>query len=476
MTVTRRCFGLLHAVFLWAALTAPAAPALNPLFGDGMVVQQEMRVPVWGTADPGEKVTLTFAEQTQEAVADERGQWKVWLEPMPASTEPRVLRVASSAPGGAEAVVSGVLVGEVWLCGGQSNMAYPMPRKANAEAIAEADLPMLRLFTVRRVLADTPLPSVSGRWAACTPKTVSSFSATGYWFGHELVARREVPVGLICSAWGGTCVEAWTSPRALESTPELQRLRDAQSARKRGNHNEPSVLYNAMIAPLGQFAVRGVIWYQGERNAWRDNAGADYRLLFPALIHDWREQWKPQRLPFLFVQLPNWTPVEQDPNAESKWGEIREAQAAALRLPDTAMAVMIDSGDTADIHPPNKQPFGHRLALAAQAVAYGEDVVYHSPMYREIKREGKRIRILFDYADGPLVVRGGEKLKWFAVAGDDRRFVWAEAELDGTSVLVWSDEVPDPVAVRYAWWMNPLAVNLYIVAGLPVAPFRTDDW
>jgi len=469
---------LASLLLLGFASAAQAADALRlaGLFGDRMVLQQGKALPVWGHAAPGLAVTVTLGTATGTGKSGPDGTWRVELPAQAAGTN---LELKVTAPGMPEIVCRDVSIGEVWLCGGQSNMAYPMPKAGNEAAYAAADLPQVRFFNVKQVASAEPASTVEGRWVVCSPEALAGLSGTAYCFGREIHQARQAPVGLICSAVGGTTVEAWTSAERLGSTPALAALAAAQEARRKGEAiNAPSALFNGMIAPLAPFALRGVIWYQGENNAWREHPGADYRVLFPALITDWRAQWREPELPFLYVQLPNWTPVTDDPNAPSPWGEIREAQAAALALPNTAMAVMIDSGDTRDTHPPDKTPFGRRLALAARGLVYGEAVTWRSPMYKNMQVQDGKVRITFDMAAGDrLVVKGAGAPKWFAVAGQDRRFVWADARLeeDGT-VLVWSDQVPEPVAVRYAWWMNPLGVNLYGATGLPVAPFCTDDW
>jgi sialate O-acetylesterase len=473
----RRALLLVCLLTLGGARAGQAADALRlaGLFGDQMVLQQGKALPVWGHAAPGLAVTVRLGTAAETGITGPDGAWRVELPSQTAGTN---LTLTVSAPGTPEIVCRDVSVGEVWLCGGQSNMAFPMPKAGNEAAYAAADLPQVRFFTVKQAAAAAPAATVEGRWVVCSPEALAGLSGTAYCFGREIHQARKVPVGLICSAVGGTTAEAWTSAEKLASTPALAALAAAQEARRKGEAiNAPAAVFNGMIAPLAPFALRGVIWYQGEQNAWREHPGADYRALFPALIADWRGQWRDPELPFLYVQLPNWTPAADDPNAASAWGEIREAQAAALALPRTAMAVTIDNGDTKDIHPPDNMPFGRRLALAARGLVYGEAVAWKSPLHKSMQPEDGKIRITFDTAGGRLVVKGGGAPKWFAVAGQDRRFVWADARLDADgTVLVWSDQVPEPVAVRYAWWMNPLGVNLYSETGLPVAPFRTDAW
>jgi sialate O-acetylesterase len=291
-----------------------------------------------------------------------------------------------------------------------------------------------------------------------------------------------VPIGLIHSSWGGTIAEAWTSAEALQKLPDfaerlqqVERIRAAGEsslpANQRRNPNVCTVLYNAMIAPLVPFGMKGVIWYQGESNAGR---AYQYRTLLPTLIEDWRNRWGEGAFPFLIVQLANFLPVKPEPG-EDEWAELREAQLfTAQKVPNCGLAVTIDIGDAADIHPKNKQEVGRRLALAALGIAYKRRIEYSGPIYKSYSREGSSIRIRFTHVDGGLVAHGGA-LQGFAIAGPDRKFVWAQARIEGDTVVVWSPAVSDPVAVRYGWAINPV-VNLYNREGLPASPFRTDDW
>jgi len=379
------------------------------------------------------------------------------------------------------------------------------------DEMARADYPLLRLFTVQKAVAGKPQGEVKGYWVAARPQTVGEFSAVGYFFGRELLKVLNVPIGMIHSSWGGTPAESWTSRGTLESDPEFNSILDSgtkllspypkvfedfeqqlgqwrQDSDKaesdgapvpnaptapddpRRNPWRPAGLFNAMIMPLTPYAIRGAIWYQGESNADRP---AQYRKLFPAMIRDWRRAWEEGDFPFLFVQLANWS----IPQPRSNWSELREAQLTTLSLPKTGMAVTIDIGDASDIHPKNKQDVGYRLALAAQAIAYGRDVIYSGPIYESMAVEGEKIRLRFKYVYGGLVAKNSHAsaLSGFEIAGDDHKFVAAEAKIDGDTVVVRSEKAPHPVAVRYAWAMNP-SCNLYNRAGLPASPFRTDDW
>jgi sialate O-acetylesterase len=405
-----------------------------------------------------------------------------------------------------------ILIGEVWVCSGQSNMQWSVRQAANPEQeIAAAGYPKIRLFTVTRKVADKPQSDCEGSWITCSPETVPSFSAVGYFFGQELHQQLDVPVGLIHTSWGGTPAEAWTRRGVLESEPDcipiLQRFDEAMAkypeAKKKydesmiewkeavkkakaegknqprrprppfgpGNPHSPAGLYNAMIAPLIPYGIRGAIWYQGESNASR---AYQYRKLFPAMITNWRQDWGQGKFPFLFVQLANFMAVDSEP-VDSAWAELREAQLMTLALPKTGMAVIIDIGEAKDIHPKNKQDVGKRLALWALAKTYRKKMVYSGPIYKSMKTEGNQITLDFEHVGGGLVAGGGEPLKGFAVAGEDQKFVWADAKIEGDTVVISNDGVSEPIAVRYGWANNPVC-NLYNEEGLPASPFRTDDW
>jgi sialate O-acetylesterase len=402
--------------------------------------------------------------------------------------------------------------GEVWVCSGQSNMAMQVQSSNDSkEEIAAADYPNIRLFTVSRKVAQKPLNDCQGSWSQCSPETVPSFSAVGYFFGRKLHQELNVPIGLIHTSWGGTPAEAWTRIELLKANPDFEPIlarhaerlanfprakreysekleqwkQAAEKAKVEGknpprrpraplgpdNPHSPAGLYNGMIAPLIPYGIQGAIWYQGESNASR---AYQYRRLFPTMITNWRKDWRQGNFPFLFVQLANFMDTKPDPG-ESAWAELREAQTMTLSLPNTGMATIIDIGEAKDIHPKNKQDVGKRLALWALAETYNNDIVYSGPLYKSMKIEGGRIRLSFDHVGGGLVSRGDEILKGFAVAGADREFVWADAEIDGNTIVVGSDKVAEPVAVRYGWADNPVC-NLYNKEGLPAGPFRTDGW
>jgi sialate O-acetylesterase len=488
---------------------------LPKLISDGMVLQQAMPVNVWGTADPGEHITVKMQDQSLSTVADASGHWQIKLNPL-SPGGPFTLTVA----GKNTVVLHDVLVGEVWVCSGQSNMEMPVGVNPGGwssgvlnyqDEIARADYPTLRLFTVQHAVADKPQSDVQGSWVAAHGDAVSNFSATAYFFGRDLQRVLNVPVGLIHSSWGGTTAEAWTSRGTLESDPEFksildggtkllstypkifqdykqqltQWLRESDTAEAlglvvptppsvprdpRGDPALPSGLFNGMVKPLTPFTIRGVIWYQGESNADRP---FQYRKLFPAMIHDWRQAWGEGDFPFLYVQLANWGVH----SLKWRWPDLREAQAMALSVPKTGMAVAIDIGDGSDIHPKNKQEVGYRLALAAEGIAYGRDVVYSGPTFDSMTSEDGKLRLRFKNAEGGMVSKSLSivSVSGFEISGDDRKFTTADAKIEGDTVVVSSTEVAHPVAVRYGWGMNPRP-SLYNRAGLPASPFRTDRW
>jgi len=452
--------------FLLLAATPREAQAdvkLASVFSDGMVLQRDRTLAVWGTADAGESVSVSLAGNQAQTAADGDGAWSVHL-PAAAAGGPHEL----VAKGKNAITLKDVLVGEVWVCSGQSNMQWPLSESLNAaEEIAAADHPTIRLLQVPATISDEPLANLSMRWQPCSPSTIPNFSAVGYFFGRKLNEDLGVPVGLINSSWGGTCSEAWTSRESL--APEFPAL----LARQHGldDPNKPTVLFNGMVSPLLPLTVRGAIWYQGESNADR---GYQYRSLFRTLIRDWRHAWGDPDFAFFFVQLANFGEPLAEPG-DNHWAELREAQLMALAEPRTGMAVAIDIGEANDIHPRNKQDVGKRLALSALAGIYGRDVVSSGPLYDGCIVEQGKARVRFQHVDGGLKTSDGKALRGFAIASEDRRFVWADAVIDGNAVVVSSPDVAHPAAVRYGWHHNP-DVNLVNSAGLPASPFRTDDW
>ncbi|MEO5715502.1 MAG: GDSL-type esterase/lipase family protein [Luteolibacter sp.] len=427
----------------------------NGLFHSGAVLQRGVVVPVWGTAGDGTKIAVQFAGQVVTTTAS-GGKWLVKLKPMPASSEPRVMKIVGSTT----ITLENILVGDVWLASGQSNMERQLgPRQGQKELVgwresaAAANFPLIREFKLPLKFSATPEQDTSARWAVCNPENAPNFSAVGFYFARDLQPKIRVPVGIIHSSWGGTVIEAWTSPEVLK-----QEGVDVGEAR---NQNSPAVLYQAMIAPLLPFPIKGVLWYQGESN---NGNAREYRDRFPAMIADWRKRWNAPKLPFLFVQIA--------PHKDMS-PELREAQFLTLaKSENTAMAVITDIGDANDIHPANKEPVGVRLSLAARALAYGEKIEWSGPLYKSMKISGDRVGLTFTHAGKDLEAKGGD-LKGFTIAGADGKFVPAAAEIHGTSVIVSSKEVPVPKAVRYGWENVP-DVNLFNQDGLPASPFRTD--
>ena len=650
---------LLLFIFTFFLISPVLAEVRVPaIIGDNMVLQQDKKVRIWGWANPNEKVSVELAKQKGSTITDANGHWQVLIGPFKAGG-PFDLTITGSNT----LAIKNVLIGEVWVCSGQSNMEWPLINAQNgADAVAQANYPEIRLFTVQKATSTSPLDDVKGQWIVTTPDKVGQFSAVGYFFGRELNQKLKIPIGLIHTSWGGTPAEAWTSQSALSTSAELQPIleryqqglkdlpqrqqdfarrlaewseknlyqdpgnkgeslgyaepktntadwpnmnlpqyfetaglkmdgavwfrkevevpqdwvgktlelnlaaiddydttyfngtrvggigpetpnsyvvprrykippdlvkpgkniiavRVFDSAGEGGfgagnmslrpdgsaaeglplagawgykveleltpkapdwgsrpeavgptNQNSPSVLYDAMIAPLIPMTIRGAIWYQGESNAGR---AFQYRTLFPTMIRNWRSAWGQGDFPFYFVQLANWQPLKDEPG-ESEWAELREAQTLTLREPQTGMAVIIDIGDTKDIHPRNKIDVGHRLALWALANVYGQKAEYSGPLFDKFSVEGDKIRVKFKHAEG-LKTSDGSAPKGFAIAGEDHKFVWAEAKIEGDEIVVWSKEVAKPVAVRYAWADNPVC-NLYNKTGLPASPFRTDDW
>jgi sialate O-acetylesterase len=482
---------------------------LASVFSDNMVLQRDKPVPVWGTGAPGEKVLVEIAGQTQWGTVDRSGNWRVQLDPLNESSTPQMLWVV--APLTEEKTkVSNVLVGDVWLCGGQSNMKWNLGGTLESQdIIQQADHPNLRLLQVPKNIQSQPTSEFSASWVASSPATVSKFSAVGYLFGQRIHRETDVPIGLILCAEGSTSVECWVSNETLESdlfSPAITKWRDVEAnwddpavrakhihkTEKRPEGIQPSDArtypggcYNGMLNPLFPFAIKGVVWYQGEANRLR---GQQYQSLFPAMVQEWRSRFEQDDFKFYQVQLPEiGKPSGQI--GDSPIAELREAQQmAADNDPLIEMAVIIDSDQGGNIHPKNKQLPGNRLARIALTKDYGKGVEFRGPVFSEMKIKGNRIFLSFDHLGGELVagkrtaptslevVPEGDELANFAVAGADQIFHPARAKIDGDVVMVQSDEVKNPVAVRYAWADNPVGCNFYNAAGLPASPFRTDDW
>jgi len=451
---------LLGLVACCAASSARAEVVPDNLFTDNAVVQRDVKLPVWGTTTESENVTVRFAGQEVSA-QPANGRWQVELAPLAVNSQPATLTVTQ---GDTKVERKNILVGDVWICGGQSNMRWMVTQAAGGgAAIATARNDKLRLFTVDRF--GVPMPTADpDHWLVSDPETVPSFSAVGYYFGRDLQQSLDIPIGLISSNVGGTDAARWTSKEVLAANDELKVWTTRQS----------SDLWKAMIVPLTKFPIRGVIWYQGETNAPR---AWQYRTLLPAMIRCWRDAWGQGDFPFLMVQIapfPNNQPLPKEP-AESTWAELREAQLLTSQtVPNVGLVVITDLADDRDLHPRRKREVGERLALAAKAMAYSQNVDYSGPMYEKQTVSGDKIILNFKHVGSGLVAADGD-LRGFAIAGEDKKFYNANAKIDGDTVVVSSDQVPHPIAVRYGWADCPI-VNLWNKDGRPACPFRTDDF
>ena len=495
-----RFLASIAAFFLLFLASGVADVTLPSLLADHMVVQRGLPVHLWGMADPHEDIAVTFRGETKSTAADELGRWSLYLSPGEAGGPFQM-----SVKGTNTIILNDVLVGDVWVASGQSNMEFPMKELSNANAeIAAAHYPKIRIFRVEHRPSDFPRSDVPAKtWALCTPASVANSSAVAYYFARDLYQKMNVPIGLIESFWGGTPAESWTSLHSLaadaslmpvfaersrtlddqETTTlrlqqadqefqkaETQAKAEGKPAPDRPWHPDfaawaPSALFNGMIAPLTRFPIRGVIWYQGEANSG-DRAPL-YAHLFQTMIRDWRQAWDEGDFPFLFVQIANW-----NTEPEGRWPEVRDAQRKALALRNTGMTVTIDIGDPVDIHPKNKLDVGKRLALAARAIAYGEKIEWSGPLYRGLTHEDHAMRVSFDHSNG-LAAKSGA-LVGFEIAGADGKFIAADAKIEGESVVVSNPTVTDPVSVRYAWAANPTC-NLVNREGLPASPFQAPE-
>jgi len=502
-------------IVLASLLTLPAAHgavSLPSWLGSGMVVQRDKPILLRGTAEPGEEVRISQGDKEVTAKADAKGKWSVMLPPRPAGPIPDIV-----VESGNKIVLADLLAGDVWLASGQSNMEFKLRRAAGADAeIPKAKHDSIRLFKVGRQIAKEPAPDVRGEWQQCTPETAADFSAVAYYFARDIHEVTGVPIGIICASWGGTPGEAWLAPEITRNNPDYAALyaewddyrknypaikkqydEDMAAYEKRlaeprapgeklptkplskpdpdENHKYPGVLFNGMISPLAGLPIKGFLWYQGESN--KDRYG-QYKKLLSSLIADWRERWDQGDLPFLIVQLANFKPRAAAPS-DSGRTRVREAQAQVAReTPACVLAVTIDLGDADDIHPLNKEDVGRRLVLAALQKVYEKDVVGSGPVHRSVEFQDGKAIVEFDSIGGGLVAGRdgkGDSLEGFVLAGKDRLWHWATVGIEGDRVVASSDEVPDPVALRYAWADNPPA-SLYNKEGLPAAPFRTDDW
>jgi sialate O-acetylesterase len=522
MNPIKTCFVIL-ALCVTTRFASVASAQVKPssLFSDHMVLQSGDLVPIWGMAEPAEKVTVKFNGQTRSVAADASGKWMVRLNKLK-SGGPFQMTITGSKAGDLAIVVKDVLVGEVWLGSGQSNMDFTVAKTvkhyfagANNEdqEVAAANYPNIRMFTGAWKNSYEPESDVSGTWLVCTPENVKEFSAIGYFFARDMQKELKVPFGIITESFGASTAEAWTSREALAADAQLAPLLEAFDSkvtaykenppdmtaalkiwedaaakakadgtavpRKPGSRNpvqdqhNPTVMYNGMIAPVIPYAIKGVLWYQGEAINGGPTGYKLYPLLQSTLIKDWRQRWGEGNFPFYICQL---APLKSWPNRPDTWynnPDVREAQATVLEIPNTGMAVTIDIGDPVNIHPKDKQDVAYRLTRIALAKTYGRKVEYSGPKYDSMKIEGNLIRIRFTHVAGGLVAKGGD-LKNFIIAGKDGKFVPASARIDQDTLAVSSPDVPEPVSVRYAWDNYPEGANLYNADGLPAAPFRTD--
>lgn len=497
-----------------ASTIAPRAFAelkLPAIISDHMVLQQQQPNRLWGWDTPGAKIKVSFAGQTHIATAADDGRWETSLAPMPASAAPRVLTVEGTT----RREIREVLVGEVWLCGGQSNMRWNTARAWNAEVeLAAARRPNIRLLSVPTVGKQELQNDIDARWVQCAPDTVGDFSAVGYFYGRALHEVLGVPIGLIDCSWGGSAAETWVARKVLAADPRFRGImeqwdkteatfdyaklmanyekalekweKNSAAAKAAGKPapaqprkpnnlltggRRPGNAYNAMLYPIIGYGIKGAIWYQGEANAGR---AAEYRELFPFVIQQWRKEWKQGDFPFYWVQLTNFRARKTDPNEKTTWAEIREAQTLAQRLSNTGQAVIIDLGESDDIHPRNKHDVAMRLVRWPLVKDYGKTMKWRSPEYKTAAFDAGKALINFDTFGDTLRTVDTKELNGFAICGADKKWHWASARIIAPDqVEVSSPDVPQPIAVRYAWADNPVC-NLYSAEGLPATPFRTD--
>ncbi|MEO2023156.1 MAG: sialate O-acetylesterase [Pirellulaceae bacterium] len=477
---------LLTAIVILTLIATNSAQAdivLSKVFGDHMVLQQEQPIRLFGAGSPGEKVTAELAGKTATATTGKNGRFRLELPAMKADGKTHTLTVK----GQNTITLTDVLLGEVWICSGQSNMEWSVGGTLNAkEEIAAAKHPQIRLFNVPgHVQGPVPSDDPRGSWQLCSPNTIRGFSAVGYFFGRSLQKELNVPIGLVGTNWGGTRIEPWTPPVGFQQVPQLKDYVASIDSIGPGKPGKPkggaTYIYNGMVHGLVPLSARGAIWYQGESNA---GDGLRYEYLKEALVKGWRTVFENNDLSFYWVQLANFQGPNNNP-AGGGWGPVREGQRRALRLPHTGMAVIIDIGNARDIHPRNKQDVGARLARLALAQDYGRDIVPCGPLYKGMKIEGNKIRVSFDHVGGGLITAkkegltptqetSGEELTHFAIQADDGKWHWAKASIDGTTVVVWAEGVVKPQHVRFGYQSNPVGLNLYNREGLPASPFTTD--
>jgi sialate O-acetylesterase len=500
---------------------------VSALFSDHMILQRDRPIVVWGWGTPGEDVLISLADQTANTQVAQDGRWTCTLKPLPASANPIELKIQATN----EILLKDILVGDVWLCSGQSNMEWGLGGCDAPEDIQSANFPLIRHFGVEANFAASPQANVKGRWNVCKPETAPGFTAVGFYFARRVHQETGVPIGLLRSSVGGTNIECWMSQETLMNTPALQtyakmmrdslaqyqndlqaiipeveawtkQSRDALSSGAQVPM-PPAIpefpfgekmfrprcvtLHNGMIHPLKSFALKGVLWYQGENNAGSPADGLQYIEKKRAMINDWRQWFGDPDLPFYFVQLAAWQKTTNDPGLADGWAFFRDAQRQCLSLPHTGMAVAIDIGDADDIHPKNKYDVGQRLARWALANEYSKPIEVSGPLFRSLKIDGNKATIDFDHVGSglaagsktgrnPVEFSESTPLRRFAIAGQDRKWYWAEARIEGNRVVCSHPSVPEPIAIRYAFSMNPQGANLYNRDGLPASPFRTDDW
>lgn len=470
MRISLKVIKVTIALLMVLSITAYAQVKTPSFISDNMVLQQEFDAPLWGWAKPGTPITITTSwdNTVYQSSADYNGDWFV--------------KVATPSAGGPYSIIinndtlTNVMIGEVWVCSGQSNMQLKMTRTDNAEEeILNANYPEIRLFYAARDNARSPNKDVYGQWDECTPKVDSTFSAVAYYFGRELYNELHVPIGLLHFSWGGSTVQAWTNPEALKTTPEgkfflekfEEKIKNTPPGELPRNYRDPGANYYGLIAPLIPYGIRGAIWYQGENNVFEHQL---YRNAFETMIENWRDEWDEGDFPFYYVQLAPYNYSQKVVGAA-----LRDAQRLALDIKNVGMVVTLDIGNPDDVHPKDKLDVGKRLSLWALANTYGKENIVHSgPIYKSMKIEDDKIRINFDYIGSGLLCKGDE-LTCFTIAGNDEVFHPADAVIDGNTVLVSSDEVKNPVAVRFAF-KNADEPNLFNKEGLPASTFRTDNW
>ncbi len=487
---------LITAWILFSVGTLIAAVKVPNIFCDHMVLQQGQQNKVWGLADPDESVTVQIDDQTHKVIASQEGAWSVMLEPLPLGG-PYSLAISATN----KILIKDVLVGEVWICSGQSNMAFRVDQTNDADLVkTAAHCPQIRMITYPKVGSQKPIwTHDKADWFVCSPETVGRFSAVGYFFGHQLHEALGVPIGLIDNSWGGSAADAWIDHDTLQANTDYQatlsrwqktkqRYEELAALEKRSEKQKksfqqlknnlrgqqrPSNLYNGVLKSHLGYGIRGVIWYQGEANRKR---AYQYRYLFPLMISSWREEWKQGDFPFYWVQLADFNAEQPEPS-ESEWAELREAQTMTMsNLNNTGQAVIIDVGEGKDIHPRNKETVGERLARWALAKDYGYNIACNSPIYNSMEQKKNSIILSFDHINKGWRPFDTKKIIGFAIAGADKKFIWADAKIiKDNRIEVSSSQVEKPVAVRYGWADNPKC-NLYDEIGLPLTPFRTDDW